>query len=99
MARDEMHTITHDKWDEEVWGAAHSGAAGEPRPKLFFMFGKHDHWVANETRDQLIKARGRNGAAKEENWKPVMEVDEEGWPHDFCLSKYMACCCWPPHRR
>jgi len=22
LARDEMHTITEDKWDQEVWGAA-----------------------------------------------------------------------------
>lgn len=42
--------------------------------------------MADETRDDLIKARGQNG--KDEHWKPKMEVDEEeGWPHGFCISK------------
>jgi hypothetical protein len=41
--------------------------------------------VADETRDELIKARGLNGKA-DEAWKPKMEVDEvEGWPHGFCI--------------
>jgi hypothetical protein len=59
MARDEMATITSDKWDDEVWGAAHVSPTGEPRAPLFFLFGKSDHWVADETRDELLRARGR----------------------------------------
>lgn len=87
MATDELQTITHDAWDAEVWGAADPSPVGVARPKLFFLFGKEDHWVADETRDELIKARGRARAEKrdEEKWKPVMEVDESGIPHGFCI--------------
>ncbi|OCK78600.1 hypothetical protein K432DRAFT_301615 [Lepidopterella palustris CBS 459.81] len=100
MARDEMMEITADKWDEEVWGAAHPTKLRHERAQLRFLFGKNDHWVANETRDDLIRARaGGNGGGKEEgergrgkeegqveHWKPVMEVDEEeGLDHAFCI--------------
>jgi hypothetical protein len=96
MARDEMFQIDTDIWDEDVWGAAAGAPASQhphPRPIMRFLFAKKDHWVADETRDALIKARGRvgNGDVEEveefgENWKPVMEVDErEGWPHGFCI--------------
>lgn len=90
MATDELQTITHDAWDAEVWGAAEPSPVGVARPKLFFLFGKEDHWVADETRDELIKARGRARAEKrdEEKWKPVMEVDESGIPHGFCIGEF-----------
>ncbi|KAF2265457.1 hypothetical protein CC78DRAFT_493357 [Lojkania enalia] len=85
MAHDEMQTITTDKWDDEIWGAAHPPLHPHPRPVLRFLFAASDHWVANETRDELIKARGMNGN-EDEPWKPKMEVDEkEGWPHGFCI--------------
>jgi hypothetical protein len=97
MARDEMFQIDTDIWDEDVWGAAAGAPASQhphPRPIIRFLFAKKDHWVADETRDALIKARGRvaTGDVEEveglgENWKPIMEVDErEGWPHGFCIT-------------
>lgn len=95
MARDEMFQIDTDIWDEDVWGAAVGAPASQhphPRPIMRFLFAKKDHWVADETRDTLMKARGRAGDVEEveglgENWKPVMEVDEkEGWPHGFCIA-------------
>ncbi|KAH8724790.1 hypothetical protein GQ44DRAFT_708272 [Phaeosphaeriaceae sp. PMI808] len=96
MARDEMFQIDTDIWDEDVWGAAADAPKSRhphPRPTLRFLFASKDHWVANETRDTLIRTRGRFswGDVQEdegmgENWKPAMEVDErEGWPHGFCL--------------
>jgi hypothetical protein len=96
MARDEMFQIDTDIWDEDVWGAAAEAPASQhphPRPILKFLFAGKDHWVADETRDALIRTRGRfsRGDVQEveglgENWKPVMEVDErEGWPHGFCI--------------
>jgi hypothetical protein len=40
--------------------------------------------VANETRDELMRIRGR--LEGDEAWKPEMEVDMEyGWPHGFCI--------------
>ncbi|KAI9680025.1 MAG: hypothetical protein M1817_005041 [Caeruleum heppii] len=88
MAKDEMMSITEDRWDEEIWGAAttmidntrtnisgpgttrnrstgdrHSLRATDPStspppPKLIFYFAEKDHWVAANTRDELIAARG-----------------------------------------
>lgn len=97
MARDEMFQIDTDIWDEDVWGAATSEPASKhphPRPILRFLFAKKDHWVADETRDALIRTRGRYSAGDVqevegmgEDWKPVMEIDErEGWPHGFCIA-------------
>lgn len=77
-----MSTITEDKWDDEIWGVA-AEEEGEEKTKLVFLFGTGDHWVKDETRDALIKARaGRDGVAG-----PVMEVDGSGIPHGFCISK------------
>ncbi|KAH3984706.1 hypothetical protein HBI25_069880 [Parastagonospora nodorum] len=95
MARDEMFQIDTDIWDEDIWGAAADAPVSKhphPRPTLRFLFAKKDHWVADETRDQLIRTRGRFSYGDEvevegpESWKPVMEVDEtEGWVHSFCV--------------
>lgn len=83
MARDEMRLITADRWDNEVWGTEYESEIGEQRPKLFFYFGEDDHWVADHTRDNLIAARGR--IREGEEWKPVMEIDDLGIPHGFCI--------------
>jgi len=85
MAREEMKEITVDKWDEEVWGAAES-TAGVPRPKLFFLFGEKDHWVADKTRNELIRLRGRKNS--DDDWKPFMEIDKGGVPHGFTLCRF-----------
>jgi len=85
MARDEMVTITHDNWDAEIWGAATS-PPGQPRPKLFFYFGRDDHWVADATRDELVAVRAYRGDGGE-GWRPKMEIDERGIPHGFCIGK------------
>ncbi|KOS37685.1 hypothetical protein ACN38_g11508 [Penicillium nordicum] len=78
MAADEMRTITSDKWSDDVWGAA---SAREPIAKLFFYFGRNDHWVADQTRDEIVAVRGRQGGQA----GPTMVVCEEGLPHAFCL--------------
>ena len=90
MAADEMHVLSTDKWDAEIWGApaTHASRHPHPRPILRFLFGKQDHWIANETRDNLISSRGCRGESEDghEAWKPIMEVDEEeGWEHSFCV--------------
>ncbi|KAJ5775431.1 uncharacterized protein N7511_000442, partial [Penicillium nucicola] len=77
MAADEMRTITSDKWNDDVWGVA---TAHEPLNKLFFYFGRKDHWVADQTRDEIIAVRGC-----EEGRGPTMLVCEEDLPHAFCL--------------
>lgn len=85
LARDEMETITEDRWDEEVWGVEKEeneiGERIEP-PRLVFYFGERDHWVADHTRDALIKARYREG-----NGKVKMVIDDNKIPHGFCIRK------------
>ncbi|KAJ5534159.1 hypothetical protein N7527_000413 [Penicillium freii] len=78
MAADEMRTITSDKWSDDVWGVA---SAREPIAKLFFYFGRNDHWVADQTRDEIVAVRGRKGGQD----GPTMVVCEKGLPHAFCL--------------
>lgn len=91
MAADEMRSITQDRWDERVWGASNScssAASGSASPKLFFLFGRNDHWVADSTRDDLIAARAYREGEEDGRWKPKMEVDETGLPHGFCIRKF-----------
>ncbi|KAJ5992257.1 hypothetical protein N7451_007981 [Penicillium sp. IBT 35674x] len=77
MAADEMRTITSDNWTDDVWGV---GCTTEPITRLFFYFGRNDHWVAEKTREEVVALRGR-----EEGLGPKMLVCEEGLPHAFCL--------------
>ncbi|PLB53649.1 hypothetical protein P170DRAFT_1451 [Aspergillus steynii IBT 23096] len=83
MAADEMQTITMDKWSDDVWGISTSQ---EPTSRLFFYFGRNDHWVAERTRDEIIEVRGQVPGG------PKMIVCEDGVPHAFCLrhSDFMA---------
>jgi hypothetical protein len=75
MAADEMRTITSDKWSDDVWGMSN---VKDPVTRLFFYFGRDDHWVAERTRDEIIELRGGG---------PTMVVCEEGLPHAFVLSE------------
>ncbi|KAH8815574.1 hypothetical protein F5884DRAFT_665752 [Xylogone sp. PMI_703] len=92
LLRDELNMITEDKWDDDIWGIEHVDK-DEKRsiPKLFFYFGHNDHWVANNTRDTLIAARGKL-SEDDKSSRPVMMIDENGVEHSFCLrhSELMA---------
>ncbi|KAL4890349.1 hypothetical protein BDV59DRAFT_96975 [Aspergillus ambiguus] len=76
MAADEMQTITSDQWSDDVWGMS---TVKDPVSRLFFYFGRNDHWVAERTRDEIIELRGQASGG------PKMIVCEEGLPHAFCL--------------
>ncbi|KAH8658685.1 hypothetical protein BGZ60DRAFT_472038 [Tricladium varicosporioides] len=85
MAKDEMETITEDRWDEDIWGIEHTEADSKVDiPKLIFYFGENDHWVANHTRDALIAARG-NPDTDMKSSKPIMLIDKNGVDHGFCI--------------
>ena len=56
MAGEEMRVIKEDTWDDEIWGTR-----GELKWVLYF--GQGDHWVCDESRDRLIKNRGRRCVA------------------------------------
>ncbi|RAK74266.1 bifunctional triacylglycerol lipase/ester hydrolase [Aspergillus fijiensis CBS 313.89] len=106
MAASEMYTISSDEWADEVWGIASTPEAAKSLTKLFFYYGRGDHWVPEETREEIIALRGRGngngitegGSAKggegegEGGRGPTMVVCEEGLPHAFCLrhSEVMA---------
>jgi dienelactone hydrolase len=81
-----MKAITTDAWDDELWGISKAQSSNNNKTRLYFYFGTDDHWVANETRDELIAARAATGKVGEED-KPTMEVDTYGTPHGFCISK------------
>lgn len=78
-----MQTITSDKWSDDIWGMSD---VEEPLAKLFFYFGRNDHWVAERTRDEIIAVRGKNGGGN----GPTMVVCEDGLPHAFCLSEFLS---------
>lgn len=86
MGCDEMKEITTDKWDAEVWGAVHPSPTSIPRARLFFYFGEDDHWVADHTRDDLMRMRGQGES--EDDWRPWMEIDQQEVPHAFCMGKF-----------
>ncbi|RMY66964.1 hypothetical protein D0863_08106 [Hortaea werneckii] len=56
--------------------------------KLYFYWGKNDHWVADNTRDAILAARAQKATDNQglEKAKPVMEIDQHGSPHGFCLN-------------
>ncbi|KAH0287062.1 hypothetical protein KCU62_g6218, partial [Aureobasidium sp. EXF-3399] len=84
LAGHEMETITADAWDDELWGISKVQNSSSNKTKLYFYFGTDDHWVANETRDELIAARAATGQSGDED-KPTMEIDMHGTPHGFCI--------------
>lgn len=86
-----MKTITADAWDDELWGVSKAQDLSSNKTKLYFYFGTDDHWVANETRDELIAARAATGQSGDEN-KPTMEIDTHDTPHGFCISGLLFVC-------
>lgn len=92
LGADEMQTITSDKWSDDIWGMSD---VEEPLAKLFFYFGRNDHWVAEMTRDEIIAVRGKdsdNEIGKGNG--PTMVVCEDGLPHAFCLSEFFYTSFW-----
>ncbi|OJZ82739.1 hypothetical protein ASPFODRAFT_63918 [Aspergillus luchuensis CBS 106.47] len=91
MAADEMRTITTDKWSDDVWGIASSGENTNDKvhnddnsstSRMFFYFGRNDHWVAEKTREEIIQAKAKSSSMV---GGPTMVVCEDGLPHAFCL--------------
>ncbi|KAI1921827.1 hypothetical protein LOZ12_005180 [Ophidiomyces ophidiicola] len=81
MGAEEMEQIGSDKWSDEIWGVA--GDVKSQLTKLVFYFGRNDHWVAEQTRDEIIRARASKG-----DHGPKMIVCDDGIKHGFCISEY-----------
>ncbi|KAI9714866.1 MAG: hypothetical protein M1820_000155 [Bogoriella megaspora] len=86
MAKDNMHEIKEDTWDQAIWGSPNaSSSASVP---LKFYFAGNDEWVPSPSRDALIRSRGRlaGGSIPEDRWKPEMFIDENKVPHAFIIN-------------
>jgi len=89
MAGCEMQEIGEDQWTDEVWGAVN---AAEPvkdnisemiwfAPKHYFLFAKEDHWVADVTRDSIMKTMHDRATVL------VDENQKLGLVHAWCLQQ------------
>lgn len=112
MARLELREIRGDSWGEEVWGVVGGGADEEsrpgmkglsPSPRLYFWFAKQDHWVADVTREEILKTRAIDGFVEREDdlghgdgigsvdhdgRTPRIRIDEtDGLVHAWCLTQ------------
>lgn len=96
-----MREITADKWSDDIWGATapeamipsdrnKTSSTSKPSPNLVFYFGRGDHWVAEQTRDDLIKARGSLPDKNGKRNGPKMLVCEDGVLHGFCIRKILV---------
>ncbi|KAK4153043.1 hypothetical protein C8A00DRAFT_15716 [Chaetomidium leptoderma] len=86
MGKDEMRTITEEKWSEDLWEIQEAedevgdGGKGVAGTKFFLYFAEKDHWVADECRNDFIEKRRRH-----EKGSTRIVVDEERIPHAFCI--------------
>ena len=59
MAKDEMDTITEDRWDEDIWGVEQEDPGHKYRaPKLIFYFGQN---VRFSRLDSYLESRVNGG--------------------------------------
>lgn len=98
LGMDEMAVISEERWAKELWEVAgevgEGGGKGEEEgglPKFFILFGKEDKWVANDIRDRFIAERKAHKTGRTR-----IVVDEEGLPHDFCISEFFCLFTSPP---
>ncbi|KAB5576083.1 hypothetical protein GE09DRAFT_614677 [Coniochaeta sp. 2T2.1] len=89
MGKDEMRTIGEETWAEELWEIADEAAEKDRDvPKFFFFFGKGDHWVAEECKDEFINRRLQHAereGPKHKRGKTRVVLDEDAIPHSFCI--------------
>ena len=105
MAKDELESITEDKWDEDIWGIEHVDSDSKVEiPKLVFYFGKQvscqDRPIPNNAhvaQDHWVSNHVRDeliaargqGEGEISNSKPLMMIDDNGVPHSFCIGKFV----------
>lgn len=92
LASDELKVIAgEERWGEEIWEVEDTlppkGGEGEGKqsaglPRFFMFYGKKDHWIADDLRDEFVERMGR--LRGEGRRVPKIEVDEKGLRHDFC---------------
>jgi pimeloyl-ACP methyl ester carboxylesterase len=96
LGKDEMRVIGEETWKDELWEIADEAAEQDcDVPKFFFYFGKGDHWVADEYREQFIMNRtghARGGGLERKRGKTRIVLGEDDIPHAFCISKSCIRC-------
>ncbi|KAL2018016.1 hypothetical protein VTK56DRAFT_1332 [Thermocarpiscus australiensis] len=80
MGKDEMRTITEEKWSEDLWEIQEAEEDTGLGAKFFFYFAVSDHWIADECRDEFIEKR-----KKHKKGRTKIVIDEEKIPHAFCI--------------
>lgn len=94
MAAAELKEIRADQWGSEVWGAAVDEEEGDTRvngstrsPRLYLWFAKEDHWVADFTREEILRSKGAEGEDGGQT-RPTIVIDETaGLVHAWCLEQ------------
>jgi len=66
----------------DLGGCSSVGDEGS-ETEAVLLLGEKDHWVADHTRDDLMRMRGRGES--DDGWKPWMEIDKLEVPHGFCI--------------
>ncbi|KAG8533766.1 uncharacterized protein KY384_001507 [Bacidia gigantensis] len=89
LARDEMRMIKNE-WDSELELGTILGKEGE------FVHGNvvirdankglQDRWVADHTRDNIIRAQKEQGQVRKEEYTTQSVIDDRGTRHDFCTT-------------
>jgi hypothetical protein len=108
LGKDELETITEDKWDEDIWGLEHEDAVNTVEiPKLIFYFGTHASFPSSyefgfqltDSQDHWVANHTRDAliAARgkredSSSSKPIMLIDENGIGHEFCISEFLLPC-------
>ncbi|KAJ3483484.1 hypothetical protein NLG97_g7294 [Lecanicillium saksenae] len=84
LGRSELKYVGKDKWDETFWDAVATAGRNGVAPKFFFFYGKHDHWVDDDLRDEFISRQRARGDAP---GRPSLEVDTGDIAHAFCTKE------------
>lgn len=84
LAKEEMVCIAKDEWGVEVWGAGEALQMGgldeyESGPKVYMLFAERDHWIADKTREKILRTRARREG------RGRLVVDDRGLSHAWCL--------------
>lgn len=86
-----MNEIQDDRWqDDEIWAiephATSNDKTGASTHNMIFYFGRDDHWVANATRDKIIRVKEEQKAKLEADPDRLrFIVCEDEVAHGFCI--------------
>lgn len=97
LAGDEMSEIGKGQWGREVWGVLKPEYEDKNEcwkaPKLYFWFARTDHWVANVTREEIVRISRESSAddktvAASSHGRPDILIDQdEGLVHAWCIEQ------------